>query len=186
MNATGGGQTYQFSGSVSAPPTTNTGGVLNAANGTSPVAPGSYAAIYGSNLGYATDENYSALHLPLSMDQVTVAFDAPAAGSLPAISVPGRITYVSPSQVNIQVPWELQGYASAQMKVTEFEFGFGNVVNVPLSNFAPAIFPYGSIAAAANATNGSIITASNPAPRGTFHCALLQRPGTGDQSTGFG
>lgn len=168
VEGSGGGQTYEFSGSVSAQPTVNANSVLNAANGTSPVAPGSYAAIYGSNLSYTTDENYSVLRLPLSMDQVTVSFDAAATGSLPAVSVPGHITYVSPAQVNIQVPWELQGYSSAQMKVTLYEYGFGNVVSVPVANFAPAIFPYGNIAAAANATNGSIITATNPAPRGTF------------------
>ena len=61
-------------------------------------------------------------------------------GSLPAVSVPGRIVFVSPEQVNIQVPWELQGYASAKMKVTAFEFGYGNVVTVPLASAAPAIF----------------------------------------------
>ena len=32
------------------------------------------------------------------------AFDAPATGSLPAISVPGYLVYVSPNQVNVQVP----------------------------------------------------------------------------------
>ena len=166
VSASAGGQTYQFTGNVSAPPATST--VLSAANGTSPVAPGSYAAIYGNNLGYATDENYNTLRLPLSMDHVTVSFDAPATGSLPAVSVPGYIIYTSPSQVNVQVPWELQGYSSASVKVTVYERGFGNVVAVPVASYAPAIFPYGSIAAAANVTNGSIITASNPAARGSY------------------
>ncbi len=168
VNATGGGQSYQFSGNVSPQPATTAGGVVNAANFTSPVAPGSYVAIFGNNLSSVTDENWNALHLPLSMDDVTVSFDAPATGALPAVSVPGYITFVSPGQINAQVPWELQGYPSAQMKVTLFEYGFGNVVSVPVSNFAPAIFPYGSIAAAANATNGSIISASNPAARGSI------------------
>jgi len=131
VNASGGGQSYQFSGSVSLPPTVSAGGVVNAANSTAPVAPGSYVSIYGSNLSYTTDENYSAVRLPLSMDQVTVSFDAAATGSLPAVSVPGHIVYVSPGQVNIQVPWELQGYSSAKMKVTLYEFGFGNVMQIP-------------------------------------------------------
>ena len=166
VNASAGGQSYQFSGSVSLPPTVSTGGVVNAANSTSPVAPGSYVSIYGSNLSNVTDENYSPVRLPLSMDQVTVSFDAAATGSLPAVSVPGYIVYVSPSQVNIQVPWELQGYSSAKMKVTLFEFGFGNVVTVPLANYTPAIFG-SSVAAAENATTGQVITAANPATRGS-------------------
>lgn len=164
VNATGGGQTYPFSGSVFAQPAVNAGGVVNAANFTAPVAPGSYVAIFGNSLSYTTDENYNALHLPLAMDQATVSFDAPATGSLPAISVPGYITFVSPGQINIQVPWELQGYSSAQLKVTLFEYGFGTVVNVPLANYAPAMFPVGTNAAAVNT---AVITSANPAVRGS-------------------
>jgi minor extracellular serine protease Vpr len=164
VNASGGGQSYQFSGSVSPQPTVGAGGVVNAANFTAPVAPGSYVSIFGTNLSNVTDENYSAAHLPLSMDQVTVSFDAPATGSLPAISVPGHLVYVSPTQVNIQVPWELQGYSSAKMKVTLYEFGFGNVVTVPVSNYTPAIF--GSTTPAAEDVSGHVISSSNPATRG--------------------
>jgi minor extracellular serine protease Vpr len=188
VNATGGSQSYQFSGSVSPPPTVSAGGVVNAANSTSPVAPGSYVSIYGSNLSYTTDENYSAVRLPLSMDQVTVSFDAAATGSLPAVSVPGHMVYVSPSQVNIQVPWELQGYSSAKMKVTLYEFGFGNVVTVPLANYTPAMFG-SSIAAAENATTGQIITAANPAARGSvisLFCnglgPVTNQPASGDSA----
>jgi uncharacterized protein (TIGR03437 family) len=166
VNASGGGQSYQFTGSVSLQPVVTTGGVGDAVNFTAPVAPGSYATIFGSNLSYTTDENYSALRLPLAMDQVTVSFDAAATGSLPAISVPGHLVYVSPGQINIQVPWELQGYPSAQMKVTLFEYGFGNVVTVPLANYTPAIF--GSSVAAAEDVNGHVISASNAATRGSF------------------
>jgi minor extracellular serine protease Vpr len=166
VNASGGGQSYQFSGSVSPQPTVSSGGVVNAANSTSPVAPGSYVSIYGSNLSNVTDEDYSAVRLPLSMDQVTVSFDAAASGGLPAISVPGHIVYVSPNQVNIQVPWELQGYSSAKMKVTLYEFGFGNVVTVPIASYTPAMFG-STIAAAENAVTGQVITAANPAARGS-------------------
>jgi uncharacterized protein (TIGR03437 family) len=98
------------------------------------------------------------------MDQVTVSFDAAATGSLPAVSVPGHITFVSPGQINVQVPWELQGYSSAKLKVTLFEYGFGSVINVPLADYAPAIFPVGTNAAA---VNSAVITASNPAVRGS-------------------
>jgi minor extracellular serine protease Vpr len=167
VNATGGGQSYQFQGTVSAQPFVKAGAVVNGASFTAPVAPGSYVSIFGNNMSTVTDENFSGLHLPLAMDQVTVSFDAAATGSLPAISVPGHLVFVSPVQLNIQVPWELQGYASAQLKVTLFEFGFGNVVTVPIANFAPAIFP-GTGGVAALKLDGSIVSASNPAVRGNF------------------
>jgi uncharacterized protein (TIGR03437 family) len=151
------------------------------------VAPGSYVSIFGNNLSNVTDENYSGLHLPLAMDQVTVSFDAAASGSLPAISVPGHLVYVSPTQLNIQVPWELQGYSSAQMKVTLYEYGFGNVVTVPIANYAPAMF--GTTVAAAEKLDGSIVSASNPAVRGNYiqlFCNALgpvsNQPASGDSA----
>ena len=189
VNGTGGGVTYQFTGSVSPAPAVAAGGVVNAASFTSTVAPGSYASIFGTNLSYTIDENSNPLHLPLAMDQVTVSFDAAATGSLPAVSVPGHITYVSPGQVNIQVPWELQGYSSAQMKVTMFGTGFGNVVTVPLATYTPSIFGGGS--AAAEDLNGGIISAANPAVRGNYislFCnglgPVTNQPGSGEPARG--
>jgi len=166
VNGSGAGLSYEFVGNVWPQPLVNASGVVNAANLTAPVAPGSYASILGKNLSYTTDENYSALRLPLALDQVTVSFDAASDGSLPAISVPAHIAYVSPARLDIQVPWELQGYSWAQLKVTLFENGFGNVINVPLTTYAPAIF--GSGIAAAEDSNGHVISGSNPATRGSF------------------
>jgi uncharacterized protein (TIGR03437 family) len=123
-----------------------------------PVAPGSYIAIYGSGLSDVTDVNtYSTL--PMSLDGVTVSFDVPSA----KISVPGHIVFVSRNQVNVQAPWELQGQKSAQVKVTMNEREFGNVVTVPLSDYAPAFF---HAAADALDANYQAITAGNPAQRG--------------------
>jgi uncharacterized protein (TIGR03437 family) len=122
------------------------------------LSPGSYVAMFGSNLadpayltnpttGDKVDTTTSAGRLPLASDYVTVSFDAPASGSLPAISVPGYIEYVSTGQVNVFVPWELEGYSSAQMK--EIYAGvpgpiFSNVLTVPLNNYTPAFFMYNS------------------------------------------
>ena len=118
-------------------PTISDGGVLAAANvdkGT-PVVPGSYVAIYGTGLSDYTYANpYTTL--PMSLAYVSVSFDVPSA----KLSVPATLTYVSPSQVNVQVPWELQGQTSAQMKVTLYENEYGNVVTVPLTDASPAFF----------------------------------------------
>jgi uncharacterized protein (TIGR03437 family) len=124
------------------------------------VAPGSYISIFGSNLSDDTDSSTTA-RLPMAIDFVNVSFDVPSAG----ISVPGHLTYVSPSQVNVQVPWELENQASAQVKVT-INYSYGNVVSLPLSNFAPAFFEAASGVVAALDSNYEAIGASNPAVRG--------------------
>ena len=128
------------------------------------VAPGSYAAIFGSGLSDDTDMAPSNT-LPMAIGYAFVSFDIPSAG----ISVPGHLTYVSPSQVNVQVPWELQGRTSAQVKVT-IDFSNGNVVSVPLADYAPALFEIGSGMAAALDGSLSLVTSANPAVHGrTVH-----------------
>jgi uncharacterized protein (TIGR03437 family) len=69
------------------------------------------------------------------------------------------------------VPWELQGQTSAQVKVTMGN-NYSNVLTVPLANYVPAFFenPIGSgVVAAIDPLNTAnpIITASNPAKRGS-------------------
>jgi len=144
--------------------------VLNAASFDNTVAAGSYAAIFGSGLsdpalvtaGYApgSTDISGTLRLPEAIDYVNVSFDVPSAG----ISVPGHLTYVSPTQVNVQVPWELQGQASALIKVT-IDYTPGNVITVPIQSFAPGIFGTPAQAAALDGNNQPI-TQGNPAVRG--------------------
>jgi len=66
-----------------------------------------------------------------------VSFDVPSTN----LSLPGRLIYVSPGQVNLQIPWELQGQTSAQIKVT-IEDSQGPLYTLPLTNFSPAFFEY--------------------------------------------
>ena len=80
------------------------------------------------------------------------------------LSFPARVTYVSTSQVNVQVPWELQGQTSAQLKVTLYQNEFGNVVTVPLTDYSPAFFH--RVAADALDENSKVISAANPVKRG--------------------
>jgi uncharacterized protein (TIGR03437 family) len=155
---------YTFSGSARNLPSITTGGVIGADgfNPAAPVAPGSYIAIYGTFLSDVTDQTTTA-RLPLAMDYVNVSFDVPSAG----ISAPAHIVFVSPGQINVQVPWELQGQTSAQVKVT-IDQSVGKVVTVPIANYSPEFFqyPYGSGAIAAVDLSGQVITSSNPAKRG--------------------
>ena len=73
--------------------------------------------------------------------------------------------FVSPTQVDVQVPWELAGQKSVQMKIT-VDGVFGNVVTVPVVTYAPAIFTYGNSLAAALDQNSQLIGTANPARRG--------------------
>ncbi len=118
--------------------------------------------------------------LPLQLDFTTVTFDVPSAG----ISVPGYIYYVSPTQVNAFVPWELAGQSSAQMKVTTDETFYGNVITIPLQSTAPGLFLYGGNVAIATDQNYNLVTAANPAVPGQAIHPLLQWPGAGNESTG--
>ena len=162
VSAKADGFSNTFSGTIRLQPTISTGGISDAAAGKTPIAPGSYVSIYGANLAEYTDSvTFAPYALPLSIDGVTVSFDVPSA----KISVPGYLTYVSPTQVNVQVPWELQGQSSAQVKVTLYGYSYGNVVTVPLANTSPAFFQNSGIAAALDGNN-AIVTAANPVKRG--------------------
>ncbi len=143
-------------------PTIAANGIVNSGSAAagSPVAPGSYVAIFGTGLADHTRSSPSAT-LPLAIDLATVSFDVPSAG----ISVPGHLVYVSPGQVNVQVPWELQGQSSAQVKIS-IHYSNGTVVTLPLADYAPAFFEGSPGSVAALDVNGRVITASSPIKRG--------------------
>jgi uncharacterized protein (TIGR03437 family) len=175
VTARASGYSQDFSGAIRAQPAISAGGVVDAAAGKTPIAPGSYVSIYGANLcepayclvlpvsnPVGDSVTFAPYALPLTIDGVTVSFDVPSA----KISVPGHLTFVSPGQVNVQVPWELQGQTSAQVKVTLYGYSYGNVVSVPLADTAPAFFDIGGGIAAARDQNGAVVTAANPVKRG--------------------
>ena len=171
-------------------PVMSSAGVVNAASYKQPVAPGSYITMFGTGL-YDSDltstgnplDIATGPRLPLALDYTMVSFDVPSAG----ISVPCRMYYVSAGQISCQVPWELQGQTTAKVKVT-VDFSYGNVVDVPLSTYSPAMFPYGSIAAATN--NAGVVSTANPAVRGqnvTLYCnglgPVTNQPASGEPAS---
>jgi uncharacterized protein (TIGR03437 family) len=172
VTAQAAGMSIPFDAYILAQPTINAGGVVNAASYLGGVTPGSYVSIFGSGLveadllSNANGDSATTSPLPMVLDGVNVSFDVPSAG----ISVPGNLVYVSPGQINVQVPWELQGQTSAQVKVTIDEmFGyplFGNVITVPLAAYAPSFFVENGTVAAQDALTGAQILASNPARPG--------------------
>lgn len=123
------------------------------------LAPGSYIAIYGSGMGDAT-QLLSTNFLPFGMSSVSVSFLS-GDGKL---SLPGRLWYVSPTQVNVQIPWELAGQTSAKVYVT-YQGWSSSEFSIPIADSLPAMFKYNSLAIAQD-PNYQLITASNPARRG--------------------
>ena len=162
-----GNYSWEFDLFASQFPVISTNGVVNGASfQNSPAAPGSYITIEGQNLAHVT-ANYVTANLPLAIAATSVSFDVPAAG----ISVPGHISYISPTQINVQVPWEVQGNSQAQMKVITANIA-SQIYNLPLASYGPAVFEYtgadGMLYAAALDTSSRLITTAHPAQRGQY------------------
>jgi uncharacterized protein (TIGR03437 family) len=154
-----------FTGFMRQAPAINDGGVAGVGNSDStlPVAPGSLIMITGSSLSEVSDETpYD--RLPIGLDFVISSFDVPSAN--PPISVPGHILAVSPTQVVLQVPWELHGQTSALLKLTTV-CSNSNVVTVSLADYAPAWYERTAGVVFAVDASGNAITSTNPAKSGT-------------------
>ncbi|MGH9667689.1 MAG: S8 family serine peptidase, partial [Bryobacteraceae bacterium] len=165
FTATASGATVYFDGRARPVPAIATGGVVNnASNQSGAVAPGSYVTIYGNGLSETT-ESFHTPYLPISLAGVSVSFDDTAR----KLSLPGRLTYVSPSQINVQVPWELQGGTAVAMKVSIGNSQSG-LYTLALADTAPAFFEYddpkAGLSAAALDEGYAVIGANHPAQRG--------------------
>ena len=102
----------------------------------------------------------------MSLAGVSVSFDVPAR----KLSLPGRIHFVSDGQINVQIPWELQGLNSASMKVS-IGVSSSALWDVPLNDYSPAFFEYaeassGRTLAAGLDENYKLIGTGNAVRRG--------------------
>jgi len=184
FTATAGGLTATFTAISRNPPVINVNGAVDAA---SPkpgqgVAPGSYIALFGVNFASAP-QGYSTPYLPVAIAQTSVSFDS-ANGS-----APGHLTYISPGQVNVQVPWEMQNQSTAQIKVS-IQDSSGALYSLPLVPYAPGIFASNGSAAALDASF-HVISVSNPAKQGqniSIYCnglgPVTNQPASGDPAQG--
>jgi uncharacterized protein (TIGR03437 family) len=156
-----------LTGRARLPISIGTDGVVNAASGQAGegLAPGSYISIFGRGLSEVMSV-YNSPYLPLSVAGVSVSFDVPSQN----ISVPGRVHFVSDGQVNVQIPWELQGQSSAQMKVSIGDTSSA-LYTVRLRNESPALFEYseessGRRLGAVLGQDGRLIGTQSPARKG--------------------
>jgi minor extracellular serine protease Vpr len=165
--AIGAGLTVFFDGTAIQAPAIASNGVVNAASGEAGkgVAPGSYISIFGSALSPTTKVESTA-YLPVSLAGVSVSFDDPPSSK----SFPGHLHFVSPGQINVQIPWEFQGLSSVLMKVSIGDISSA-VYTVQLADYSPAAFEYtdpasGERLAAVLDEKFALVGSSNPAQRG--------------------
>jgi uncharacterized protein (TIGR03437 family) len=147
-------------------PAVNAGGIVNAASGsTQGIAPGSIVSIFGTNLASANAAS-SAVPLPVTLsDVVSVTFN----------NIAAPLFYVSPLQINAQVPWNVlpAGTASgtASVVVTRSS-GASPAQSVQVVAALPGIFTVSQNgigqAIATNNTDGDIAAAANPISIGDY------------------
>jgi minor extracellular serine protease Vpr len=161
-----GGISYTFTGNGRLTPTINAGGIVDGASFTTgrAVAPGSIVSIFGENLSDFT-ASASQLPLPLGIDGVAFSFDVVSAG----VSLPAHFFYVSPTQINLQIPWELADFSSATVK-TYINFTYGAEYTLNLATYSPGFFAYQSngqtLAAALDSAN-NLVSSGNPVAQGS-------------------
>lgn len=166
---------------VSTPPGPQPVYIINNATGvSSAIAPGEEIAIKGTFLGPATPANgtlFSVSNGTVSntLAGVQVLFD----------SIPGTPIYVSQNQINVMVPYEINGRISTNM-VVEFDGGMSSPFPLAVEPAAPGLFTdnftgAGQVAAVNQdgSFNGSSGSGVEAAPRGT----VISLYGTGGGQT---
>jgi uncharacterized protein (TIGR03437 family) len=170
--------TLPFDGYARLVPAINANGVVDAASftGGKAVAPGSWISVFGVNMTDATvgnsGVNYAFANcpacnvatqpLPMGIDGAAFSFDASN------LSLPGRFSYVSPQQLNIQVPWELEGQSSAQVK-SIVNYTYSGLYTLPLAEYSPGFFVIDQANdVAALDLSYKLVDSSNPVARGDY------------------
>jgi len=157
-------------------PSINPGGVVNAASSMpSPVAPGSIVSAYGEFT--SGSPVVASAPWPATLDGVTIDFFGGIAAPL---------FYVSSTQVNLQVPWELTG--EYQSTITA---AYGDQISaaqiVLIAPLAPGIFIINGNQGAIVDNAGRLANAAHPVIPGTYiqiYCTGLG-PVTNQPPTGY-
>ncbi|MBK9168610.1 MAG: S8 family serine peptidase [Bryobacterales bacterium] len=118
------------------------------------VAPGSFASIFGNRLA-AQEVVNSQLPMPAVLGGTSVSVNG----------VPAPLFYVSPAQINLQVPFEVAaGPATATVSI---DGAPAATVDFTVSPSAPGVLQYGESRAVAVNADGSINSADKPAAAGS-------------------
>ncbi len=146
-------------------PTISPGGIVNAASlsrtASATLAPGSIATIFGENLS-TTTALADSLPWSTTMGGVSVTF----------AGMPAAVLYVSPGQVNVQVPWSILefGQTTRMAPVVLTRGGVASMgMDVAIGRSSPAIFTSSGMgsgpAVAMNAADGTMAQPSRAGAR---------------------
>jgi uncharacterized protein (TIGR03437 family) len=137
--------------------------VNNAASGaTGGISPGEIVSIFGTGLGPVSPAGLTLNaqgNVTTTLAGVTVSFNG----------IPAPLTYVSSTQINCVVPFEVSTTATAQMQVS-YNGATSAATAVNVQATTPGIFTQGSTGTGLGAIlkpDYSVVTASNAAPRGS-------------------
>jgi len=162
----------EFTLEVTAPPEIAPGVVVNGASFTSKVAPGALFSIFGSSLALATQ---SAAALPLSTN---------LAGA--SVTIGGKqapLVFVSPAQINAQVPSETLEGQTFPVVVT-VNGAASPAVNAAAA--APGIFQFGQRRAVVQNAGYTVNNTDNPAAANSYVIAYLTGAGRVDNTVPSG
>src|ERR1019366_6081718 len=118
------------------------GGVSNAASGTARISPGALASIYGSGFGTSTFVADDGRPWPTS---------TPNFVGVQVNGVAAPLYYVSPGQINFQVPWATPTTGTVNVAAA-VNGGSSNIAAVPVGTAAPGLF-YDQVSGAAIVQN---------------------------------
>jgi uncharacterized protein (TIGR03437 family) len=153
---------WSYAASVAPPQISN---IVSAADGVSPAAPGGLISIFGSQLS-ATNLASSELPLPTALANSCLTVDGQ----------PMPIVFVSPNQINAQMPSQAIGDVVVEVHTPG---GISDDWDMLVMPTAPAVFTSGTAGPITNiptlyrVANGLLVTDSNPVKRGDTLVALL-------------
>jgi uncharacterized protein (TIGR03437 family) len=164
--------------SASAGPRITAGGIVNAASFVAPLARGSLATIFGSALaGGIAQANQLPLTTTLGGVQVTVA------------GTPAPLVYVSPTQINFQVPFEAPTSGNVAVVVTNGGSP-SPPQNAAMAEYAPGVFTYARTATALDPIivhlDNTLVTPSSPATAAEYLVIYATGVGTFDHPPATG
>jgi uncharacterized protein (TIGR03437 family) len=156
-------------------PTTSSAGILNAASFLPAIAPGALITVFGANLA-AANAQFSATPLPVSLGGTSV--------SINGTSVP--LLFVSPGQVNAQVPYEAK-VGTAKL-IVQSSGASSAAVNFEVAATGPGVFtqPQSNHVLARNLADGTLNAAETPARPGQYVTAYLTGQGLADPPVATG
>ena len=153
-------------------PAVSANGVVNAASFAPRISPGALATVFGSN--FALVNAGAQTPLPTSVESVSVSVNGQLA----------PVLYVTPTQVNFQVPWETAlGPATVTVVVNG---GASNAVTVNVLGAAPGLFSTSSGQAIVQNSDYTLNSPSNPAKVGSTIIAYLSGSGSVSPSVADG